>query len=191
MSGNTKPKSTHQTDGDRLRERLERIKERLGHTSADQSIHGMDRRIAYSIRPARPDLSQLNEDALKLFVRLTLDELMYDALSEAKLDTTIMAYEFCVEINGENVVVDGSAEYRIKTQRPNNKGELETAIKRQVTLALQRFLEDREWSTTLESPSRFINKTTDALGRMIARVYLDRRINNETIGTIFVRKPKK
>jgi hypothetical protein len=171
-------------DKEQLRPRLEDIKAKLGHSSRDKSIHGLDRRIALAILEARPDLSNLGPENVMPLVRVTLDELMHDALVNAGMNPQIMEYEFSISVDGATLIITGDAGYRARVNRPQNKDELAKAIKREVSLALQNLFEARG----VPVPDDFINRATDSIGKEVSKLYLDIRITSATIGKVSVRK---
>lgn len=159
-----------------IREKLEQIKEAIGY----ETKKGTDRRVAVAILEARPDLKAVVVDQVKAAVRLTLDRTMHDVLIQAQEDPQVIEYEYQITYEGEQIVITGDCGYRARASRPKNKKALERSIKREVALALQVLFEDRG----VPVPQDFVNRVTDSVGREFARVFLDTRINEETIGTL-------
>jgi hypothetical protein len=163
-----------------VREVLEKVKQRIGHAP----LQGTDKRAAAAVLEARPDLKSVNATAVSATIRLTLDELMYAVVSQAKIDTQSMEYEFQLVYSGAQIVVTGDSGYRAIVDRPKNKKKLEKALKREISLALTLLFEDHH----LPNPNEFINRVTDNLGRELARAFLDSRVTEETIHSLKVRK---
>lgn len=160
-----------------LRTALEDAKAALGRQSSDKSIYGMDRRVAVEIIAARPDMENLAIDDVILLVGVTLDSLLYDAFEAAGVDPRRIQYEFVAEVGEETLSITGDCEYRVRVERPQNKLQLQKAIKREVTLALHKLFEMRH----VPVPSEFINRVTDSIGQGSTRFFLDVRLSEAIV----------